>query len=170
MREQWAAPAGEVGTTTLPERTLGTAVKSRYYLNVVTAGVSATHALPDEGAVTIGRADTNTIQIHDRSLSRQHAVLTIAKDGTMTVEDLGSSNGTTVRETPVKPGAPVAIAPGEVIDLGSTMIIVQSRASLVRPRRLWAHDYFEARLEDECARSEQTGMPFALLRVHSQLF
>src|SRR5262249_35008997 len=153
----------EVGTTTLPERTLGTSVKSRYYLNVVTAGMSATHPLPDEGEVTIGRAETNAIQIHDRSLSRQHAMLRIAADGTMTVEDLGSPNGKTVREPPVKPGAPVAIAPGEVIALGSTMVIVQSRSSLMRPRRLWAHDYFEARLEDECARSEQTGSPFALL-------
>jgi DNA-binding NtrC family response regulator len=157
---------GEAGTTTLPERTLGTAVKSRFYLNVVTAGVSATHPLPDEGAVTIGRADTNRIQIHDRSLSRQHAVLHIDAGGGMRVEDLGSSNGTTVRETPVAPGAPVAVAAGEVIDLGSTMIIIQSRASLARPRRLWAHDYFEARLEDECARSEQSGMPFALVRIH----
>src|SRR3979409_871707 len=112
----------EAGTTTLPERTLGGAAPGRYYLNVVTAGLSATHPLPDEGPVSIGRSETNTIQIHDRSLSRQHAVLHIAKDGALTVEDLGSSNGTTVRETPVKPGAPVPIAPGEVVDLGSTMV------------------------------------------------
>src|SRR5215470_18202837 len=97
----------EAGTTTLPEHHSGVSPKGRYYLNVVTSGLSATHPLPDEGTVTIGRADTNTIQVNDRSLSRQHAVLRLAKDGSMTIEDLGSSNGTMVRETPVVAGAPV---------------------------------------------------------------
>jgi len=157
----------EGGTTTLPEdRSVSPPKGGRYYLNVVTKGLSATHPLPDEGEVTIGRADTNTIQIHDRSLSRQHAVLRIAKDGGMTIEDLGSSNGTTVRERAVEHGKPVAIVPGEVVDLGSTMVIVQTRSQLARPRRLWAHDTFEARIEDECARAEQGGKPFALLRLH----
>jgi two-component system response regulator AtoC len=152
-------------TTTVPERTLGKSSASRFYLNVITSGVSATHPLPDDGEVSIGRAETNTIQIHDRSLSRQHARLVIAADGGMTIEDLGSSNGTHVRDAALRPGQPVPIAPGEVIDLGSTMAIVQRRSSLARPRRLWGHDAFEARVEDECARAEQGGPGFALLRV-----
>src|SRR5215470_1984931 len=156
----------EAGTTTLPEHQSGVSPKGRYYLNVVTSGLSATHPLPEEGTVTIGRADTNTIQVNDRSLSRQHAALHIAKDGALTVEDLGSSNGTTVRERHLEEGKPVKIAPGEVVDLGATMIIVQTRGQLARPRRLWAHDYFEARVEDECGRAEESGKPFALLRVH----
>ena len=119
-------------TTMVPERTLGKSASHRYYLNVVTGGLSATHPLPDEGEVTIGRADTNTIQIHDRSLSRMHATLRIATDGSMTVEDMGSSNGTRVRETPLKPGERASIAVGEVVDLGATLMVVQSRASMTR--------------------------------------
>ena len=160
-QQQW-----EAGTTTLPEHQSGVSPKGRYYLNVVTSGLSSTHPLPDEGTVTIGRSDTNTIQVNDRSLSRQHAALHIGKDGALTVEDLGSSNGTTVRERLLEEKKPVKIAPGEVVDLGATMIIVQTRGQLARPRRLWAHDYFEARVEDECGRAEQGGKPFALVRVH----
>ncbi len=32
---------------------------------------------------------------------------------------------------------------------------------------MWSHDYFEARLEDECARAAQGGRPFAVARVHA---
>src|SRR5262249_4786323 len=147
----------EGGTTTLPDKGGRTVTTGRYYLNVVTAGLSSTHPLPDEGDVTIGRADTNTIQVHDRSLSRQHAVIHIARDGAMTIEDMGSSNGTSVRERRLEAGKRVSIAPGEVVDLGSTMVVVQTRGSVARPRRLWAHDTFEGRLQDECERAEKGG-------------
>src|SRR5262249_57988389 len=32
--------------------------------------------------------------------------------------------------------------------------------------RIWAHDYFEARIEDECCRAERAGAQLALVRVH----
>src|SRR5262249_58041168 len=99
-------------------------------------------------------------------LSRQHATIHIARDGAMTIEDMGSSNGTSVRERQLEAGKPVAIAPGEVVDLGATMIVVQTRGTMARPRRLWAHDTFEAPLHDDCERAEKGGKPFALLRLH----
>jgi two-component system, NtrC family, response regulator AtoC len=159
----------EAGTTIRDQHVTGTppATLSRLCLVVIRNGLSSTYPLPDEGEVTIGRAEGSRIRIEDRSLSRQHAVLHIDRSGALTIEDLGSSNGTRVRDTNLVKGKPVAIAAGEVVDVGSTMIIVQARTATSRARRIWTHDYFEARLEDETARAERTGGQFAILRVHS---
>ncbi|HKA90115.1 MAG TPA: sigma 54-interacting transcriptional regulator [Haliangiales bacterium] len=137
----------------------------RYLLVVIRNGLSSTYALPDEGEVPIGRADTNRIRVDDRSISRNHAVLRL-KGGEISIEDLGSSNGTRVRDRALAQGERALLSPGEVVDVGSTMFIVQARTTPSRARRIWAHDYFEARLEDECARAERSGTPFALVRVH----
>jgi hypothetical protein len=51
--------------------------------------------IPLADGLTIGRADDNTVVLHDARASRHHA--RIVADGTgWTVEDLGSSNGTFV--------------------------------------------------------------------------
>jgi two-component system response regulator AtoC len=137
----------------------------RYVLVVIRNGLSSTYALPDEGEVPVGRAENNRIRVDDRSISRNHAVIRF-KGGEISIEDLGSSNGTRVRERALAQGERALLSPGEVVDVGSTMFIVQARTTPSRARRIWAHDYFEARLEDECARAERAGTPFALVRVH----
>src|ERR1043165_2200189 len=63
-------------------------------LVVADHAVRAIHTLPATGSVTIGRGEDNTIQIDDESISRRHAVLRL--DPVMTVEDVGSSNGTKI--------------------------------------------------------------------------
>src|SRR5262249_23281043 len=72
---------------------------------------------------------------------------------------------TRVREVPLPPSERVTISPGEAIAIGSTILMDQQRlpprVRLVRP-----HGYLEARLEEECARSEMTRDPFALVRLH----
>ena len=66
--------------------------------------------------VSVGRASTNDLTIIDDSLSRQHARITLA-DGTTSVEDLGSMNGTQVN------GARITsrqnLKPGDVIRFGN---------------------------------------------------
>ena len=54
-----------------------------------------TFALPAEGAVTIGRGEGSAIRIDDPSVSRSHAVLHVGRQ--LTIQDLGSANGTMVR-------------------------------------------------------------------------
>src|SRR5207237_7755617 len=63
---------------------------------------------------------------------------------------------------------PEPIGAGEVVDLGSVMVIVQPRTSAGRPRRVWNHGYFEGRLEEECARAARsaTGASLAVIRIH----
>jgi DNA-binding NtrC family response regulator len=136
----------------------------RYWLVVVGEGKDATYPLPETGEVVIGRGEDADVRIDHRSVSRRHAVLTIGER--LTIEDLGSANGTRVREQWVGARNKAAVSLGEPFDIGSVMIVVQQRAQPTPQRHIWAHGYFEARLEEECARAERAGSPFAVVRLH----
>jgi len=150
--------------STLRDTPAVTPALSEQGLIVVVHGVVATHPLPPAGAVTLGRARECEIQIIDPSVSRAHARVRVA-GGSVTIEDLGSANGTRLRGDPLLPGSVVPFAPGESVELGSAIVMLQRRPMPTREWRIWAHGYFEARLEDECARAARTNGAFALLRV-----
>ncbi len=137
--------------------------KGKYGLLVIVNGVVSTHTLPERGELRIGRARENDIQIVDASVSRVHALLRVGES--VTIEDMGSANGTRVRGVLVKPAEPVEVVLGEVMDLGSAMVMVQQRQLVTREWRIWAHGYFEGRLEDECARAARTSGSFGLVRI-----
>ena len=145
-----------------PGVTEETSRRQRMSLLVIGDGFVATHPLPAQGSLDIGRGDDAEIVIDVSSISRHHARITVGE--TITIEDLGSSNGTIARDQRLEVGTPVEISLGEVVDLGTVMIIVQARSTASRPRRIWTHGYFEARLEEECARVSRTGGRFALFR------
>lgn len=65
------------------------------------------------------------IVFHDVSVSRQHARLTISKDNVITLEDLGSSNGTLVDSQSIKGRVPVA--PNTLISTGTTSFVIFDR-------------------------------------------
>ena len=64
------------------------------------------------GVHTLGSATTSDLRISDPTVSRNHARLTCTDDG-ITVEDLGSTNGTTVDGSPVD-GPVVVSAPARL--------------------------------------------------------
>jgi DNA-binding NtrC family response regulator len=132
-------------------------------LRVFGEGIYEVHPLPAQGEVTIGRSQQADIRVEHPSVSRLHAVLRL--DNRITVEDQGSANGTSIGGRRLTPHQPAEVAAGEPIDLGSVMIVVQAASVTPRPRRLWTHGYFEARLEEECQRAASTGATFALARV-----
>jgi len=66
----------------------------RYLLATADGGVHI-HALPDAGAVTLGRGSECDVILDDGTISRQHARLKLGS--TCTVRDLGSHNGTWFR-------------------------------------------------------------------------
>jgi two-component system response regulator AtoC len=162
----------------------------RWVRLVIGDQTKATYPLPDNGTVTIGRAQGNDVMVDDPAISRRHAILHLGP--TIRVEDLGSANGTRVCDAKVfgpRPaemlktaeildrkvpsGGSCEIHPGNVIQVGSTMLVVQHGAATARPRRLWPHGYFEGCLEEECARAERAdahkGTPraaFAVMRIH----
>ena len=154
---------GESSTVLTVEKTDDAARSNHLQMVVFGTGTFATHALPDVPEVVIGRSSGCDVKIDDESISRRHAVLKLGEQ--LSIEDLGSANGTTVRGERIAPNQPTPIAVGELIALGKASIILQHRSRSVRARRLWTHDYFEARLEEECARAERSGTAFAVLRL-----
>ncbi len=74
-----------------------------------------------EGRHVVGRAQDCDVQIDDRTLSRQHAAF-IVRAGALTVEDLGSQNGTFVESEPVL--APVTLEVGQTVTLGDQIDVV----------------------------------------------
>ena len=140
--------------------------RARYRLLVFSGETLTTQLLPEEGDLVIGRAEDCHIQVDVPALSRKHALLRVGER--LTIEDLGSSNGTRLRGKDLQPDEKVELHAGDAIEVGPVMLVLQraSRAELAsRPRRLWTHAYFEGRLEEECARAEVSGVPFAVLRV-----
>ncbi len=88
--------------------------------------------LPDHGEVMLGRAPTGegALAIDDGSVSREHAVLTIAHGArgaapSLQLRDLGSRNGTRIGGQVAPTGTNVAVAPGQAIELGSVVILVR---------------------------------------------
>jgi pSer/pThr/pTyr-binding forkhead associated (FHA) protein len=78
--------------------------------------------------VSIGRSRRADICLPDRFVSRMHAVLHF-KRGTVTVEDLGSSNGTRVREVVIGPRRPTRLGRREPIVVGISVLLVERRFS-----------------------------------------
>jgi len=125
----------------------------------------ATVTLPGPGTFLIGRSRECTLRIDDASISRRHAALHVGDE--LEIEDLESRNGTHVAGNTLKPHERAKFTLGEIVTVGKISIIVQQRSSPLRPRRVWTHDEFEARLGEECARAERSGVPLALLRVQT---
>jgi two-component system, NtrC family, response regulator AtoC len=139
---------------------------SRLSLLVLGEHHIATHPLPLKGEIAIGRSPRADILIDDGSISRNHATLAIGQ--ALTIRDDGSANGTWVGGRRIGRGERVELAAGEPVLVGSVTIIVQRRPAPIRPRRLWTHDYFEVRLDEECARAHRNTGTFAVMRVRCE--
>src|SRR5204862_3603802 len=96
--------------------------------------------------------------------SRLHARLHVT-DGLFEIEDIGSINRTKVRDVALAHGERVAVVPGEAVTIGSTILMVQETRAAGRNRRVWPHTHFEARIEEECVRANETRTPFAIIRL-----
>jgi DNA-binding NtrC family response regulator len=86
------------------------------------AGVSVMR-LGESRAVVIGRAAECDVVVEDESVSRRHAVLRLGAPPT--IEDLGSRNGTLVRDRRVQKGEPIALQPGSVFEVGNVTLVLQ---------------------------------------------
>ncbi len=130
---------------------------------IAPGGLVTTHTLPPSGQVVLGRGGNAQVQVDHTSVSRRHAILHIRAP--LQIEDLGSSNGTRLRNHKLEPRTPANVSPGEPIMLGDATLIVQS-ATTARPRSVLGHGAFEQRLEEECARAARTGGRFGVARLH----
>jgi DNA-binding NtrC family response regulator len=121
--------------------------------------------LPASGKVSIGRDETADVRILDEGASRLHAELHVGEGAALYIEDLGTRNGTFLREERIAPRRRVAFQPGEAITIGYTILMVQRRRPAAETRRLRTHAVFEERLIEACERAGGTPATLALLRV-----
>jgi len=136
----------------------------RLVLLVVADGQATAHELPARGVVTVGRGERCDIVVDHPSVSRAHVRLHL--DHGLEVEDASSTNGSRVGPRVLGPGDRVRVGSGEAISIGDVALLVQDRSLGSRRRRLWSHDYFENRTEEECQRCEAARTPFAVIHVH----
>jgi two-component system, NtrC family, response regulator AtoC len=101
-------------------------------------GGSLSRPLPASGSISIGRSSTCDVRIDHTSVSRKHAVLHLGE--TNRIEDTGSANGTRVAGRGVSAGMPTPVQPGEIIEIGSVVLVIQGgdaaaaeRVPLARP-------------------------------------
>jgi DNA-binding NtrC family response regulator/pSer/pThr/pTyr-binding forkhead associated (FHA) protein len=145
------------------ERQLPIEGSSGFRLLVVFGPRAETFSLPASGEVVIGRGAECQIRIDDARLSRSHAVLEIGNG--LTLRDMGSANGCHVAGRQLQPNESVPISPGVVILLGGVTLVIQRGHASTRLRHVRSHDYFEARVEDECARAEASKSIFSMARI-----
>jgi two-component system response regulator AtoC len=132
-------------------------------LLIVTDATTSTVSLPVRGQIVVGRGAETDVRVDDPQLSRRHAILFLGDQTTL--RDLGSLNGTSVGGRRLRAREEVPLALGDTIAIGGSVLTLQSMATSARPRRVWAHGYFEARLEEECARADRSDVSFAVMRI-----
>lgn len=86
-------------------------------------GGTSSIPLPNEGRIVIGRSVRSELRVEHGSVSREHAVINLGS--TMTIEDLGSSNGVKVNGNEVPPGTRAVVNRSSLIELGATMLQIQ---------------------------------------------
>src|SRR3569623_820162 len=133
-------------------------------LLIMSNGFFASLPLLPGAEMVIGRSTSCDVHLDDPMASRRHARLYLGESAV--VEDLGSANGTRVRDALITPHTLTSSAPGEIISIGSTLLVMQQTRHSNGARRAWSHGYFERRLQDECEQAEHRGARFALVRLH----
>jgi diguanylate cyclase (GGDEF)-like protein len=93
------------------------------YLIVVRGGIPGTMLRLAQSASSIGRSAENTFQLHDATVSRRHAVISIDAAGKAWIMDLGSTNGTYVDGERIPLQTPIRIKDGSRIQLGSSTLL-----------------------------------------------
>jgi serine/threonine protein kinase len=94
-------------------------------LNAVSdAGVSQVFPLTKDDMV-IGRNPASDIVLSSEKVSRTHARVTRRPDGTYTITDLGSANGTWLNNERLAPNVPTNWTPGQTIRVGDFQITLQ---------------------------------------------
>jgi DNA-binding NtrC family response regulator len=101
---------------------LPTDADRRRRLLVFWPGGTVQHDVPDRGTIVLGRGAECDVRIDHASVSRRHATLHVGQG--YTLEDHGSSNGTTVDGRKVPEGKSVQVSAGQEILLGSTTLVL----------------------------------------------
>ena len=77
-------------------------------------------------SVLIGRDSGQCdVALLNPSVSRVHARLSVGRDNTLQIEDIGSTNGTSINGERIAPRLPHPLAPGSTLKLGDIELVVR---------------------------------------------
>lgn len=82
--------------------------------------------------ITIGRAENNDVCVRADAVSKFHAFISISAEE-VTLGDAGSTNGTTVRGSPLPPRGRTKLFPGDELAFGAL------QATFHSPESFWEH-------------------------------
>jgi len=99
-------------------------------LRVVLGDRAFSHELPQEGEAVLGRGQEASVLVDHPSVSRLHARLRLGPP--LSLEDLGSANGTRISGQPLAPNTEVPLRVGDAVELGDVVIVIQ-RGHFQRP-------------------------------------
>ncbi len=94
------------------------------WLDLVGSGDSPLALAP--GSIRIGRSRDNDVQLTNRSVHRHHAILQVADDATVSIQDLGTKNGVFVNGSRCNE---CALCVDDVIELGEVKLRLASKPS-----------------------------------------
>jgi ABC-type multidrug transport system ATPase subunit/pSer/pThr/pTyr-binding forkhead associated (FHA) protein/ABC-type multidrug transport system permease subunit len=101
---------------------------------LVRSGEAVERRIILERTVILGRAVDGEGRLDgDPKISRDHARITPAGADGLTIEDLGSANGTRVNGQALGPEAARELNPGDVIEVGNTTLLVDRQAGVASP-------------------------------------
>ena len=103
---------------------------SRELLKYEIFPVVKAHRNPWRDHVSVGRARNNDIVIADESVSKLHAHFNIGGDGSMSIQDAGSRNGTLVNTTKLVTGVVVPLASGDRVAFGRIEMLLLDAGAL----------------------------------------
>ena len=97
------------------------------------AGAETTFALPDSGAVVIGRsAGRSDLVVPGLAVSGRHCSLSRV-GGAFLLRDLGSTNGTRLNGTPLSPETDMPVWRGDRIDMADFQVVLEGDDVPSRP-------------------------------------
>jgi len=117
---------------------------------VCVADTSRVVPLLDGGELVFGRHPACSVVIDHDGVSRRHARLT-CRDAEVTVEDLGSRNGTLVNGTEI-PG-PRRLKAGDIVEIGPATVVVAAHTPTRTTRQVATMGELEERLDIEADRA-----------------
>jgi predicted component of type VI protein secretion system len=94
----------------------------------VIEGPDAGKQISVDRAIVIGRAPESDLVLDDGEVSGQHARVTPAPDGSATVEDLESTNGTFVNQNELE--GPARLDPGDHLLVGVSVLELRTRQDI----------------------------------------
>ncbi len=150
------------GTTTTHAAFVDPTPASTWYLIVssTTAVSSRVVRIADDSELSIGRVASCDIVIDHDAVSRRHALIR-RRGEQLTLEDLGSRNGTLVNGTQVEGRRPLAT--GDVISVGPLTAVIASSSPARDPRQIATTIELEDRLDSEVDRAHRYHRPLALV-------